>query len=524
MAMYEVGTITGAANQMKVTGVTTKWSQTALGIQEGSILVVYRSGSTDLYAIKTVNSDTQLTLSRNITTAFSGASYGIITAETASTSAFANQLASAFALWRNVVAGWSTALTGSGNITLTDPLTGAQVTVPAISGMAKASDVATLAGGNSFSGTQNIISDDSGFILGKNQDIGLVKKSGTTGKLMVGKSTRFSVVKSANDRISAADAQTEIFGVNSSGDVDILGGVVVSGDVSGGKNANFSNGGLNTRNIELSHTTPFIDFHYGNSTADYTHRIIADDAVALGFECSLRVSKNIRAQEGIKADLYVRAASRAGLIAQYDSDPSANVGDIRVAPQLTTQFATIGADANGQAGSNLWFEEQVGTNHRLVTQVKGYGAAVQYWHHRSDGQIWNSSRGDVAWAATSDRNLKHDIQSTDGLQSLKNIQEMELVTFVYNDDENERQRRGVIAQQIQEIDPCYVKTSVGTVLHPAVNDEAGNEVEPERLETIEKLVLDTNPLLMDALAAIKVLSGEIGSLKEEISVLKHGVS
>ncbi|HGV3521545.1 TPA: tail fiber domain-containing protein, partial [Klebsiella quasipneumoniae subsp. quasipneumoniae] len=100
MSMYEVGTVTGAANQAKVTGATTKWSNTALGIQQGSILVVYRSGNADLYAIKSVDSDTQITLSRNISAAFSGASYGIITSETASTSAFANQLASAFSLWR----------------------------------------------------------------------------------------------------------------------------------------------------------------------------------------------------------------------------------------------------------------------------------------------------------------------------------------------------------------------------------------------------------------------------------------
>jgi hypothetical protein len=45
MSMYEVGTVTGAANQAKVTGATTKWSQTALGVQQGSILVVYRNGA-----------------------------------------------------------------------------------------------------------------------------------------------------------------------------------------------------------------------------------------------------------------------------------------------------------------------------------------------------------------------------------------------------------------------------------------------------------------------------------------------
>ncbi|MFO5842664.1 hypothetical protein ACLBPJ_30425, partial [Klebsiella pneumoniae] len=32
MAMYEVGTVTGAASQARVTGATTKWSQVALAI------------------------------------------------------------------------------------------------------------------------------------------------------------------------------------------------------------------------------------------------------------------------------------------------------------------------------------------------------------------------------------------------------------------------------------------------------------------------------------------------------------
>ena len=129
--------------------------------------------------------------------------------------------------------------------------------------------------------------------------------------------------------------------------------------------------------------------------------------------------------------------------------------------------------------------------------------------------IWNSQRGDVAWAATSDKNLKHDIKPTDGLQSLKNINAMKLVTFIYNDDERERQRRGVIAQQLQEIDPCYVKVSKGVVNRPAIKDDEGNEIEPEHQEVIEKLVLDSNPLLMDALSAIQVLSREISELRAE---------
>ncbi|HIF6265185.1 TPA: tail fiber domain-containing protein [Raoultella ornithinolytica] len=119
----------------------------------------------------------------------------------------------------------------------------------------------------------------------------------------------------------------------------------------------------------------------------------------------------------------------------------------------------------------------------------------------------------MQWAAASDKNLKHAITPTDGEKSLANIKKMELVTFVYNDDDQERVRRGVIAQQIQQIDPNYVKTSSGCWQVPARYNEAGELLEPEHTVTREFMVLDTNPLLMDALAAIKVLSKRVEELE-----------
>ncbi|MEZ1604125.1 MULTISPECIES: tail fiber domain-containing protein [Klebsiella pneumoniae complex] len=490
MAMYEVGTVMGAASQARVTGATTKWSQEALGILPGSILVVYRSGSADLYAIKSVDSDTQITLTRNITTAFSGASYGIITSETASTSAFANQLASAFSLWRSVVEGWSTALTSTGNITMTDPITGTSVTVPAIKGMAK------IAGGNNLTGTQSLDSDDSGFILGMNGDIGLVKKSGTYGKVMVGKSSRFSVVRSDKDRISATDEQTEIFGVEANGDVKVANSLYAKGVLQ-------SDYQVRTQSIELSSSAPCIDFHHNNSTDDYTHRIITEDG-------ALAVMPGLRVRGGL--GIYGTSTSYGGpysdgMIAKLENDPpNVPVGSILPSPRFIARFNTRGSDSNvNGAQASMWFEEHVGTTHRLVLMCAGFGANVQYWQFDAGGNINSSTRGGVQFLGTSDARLKHDITPTDGQQSVDRIKALELVTFVYNDDEQNRTRRGIIAQQAQKVDPQYVKQVNTSYMRN------GEQVNDDRLQ------LDNNVIMMDTLAAVKVLIKRVDELEERLN-------
>ncbi|ASV55563.1 Phage minor tail protein [Lelliottia jeotgali] len=110
-----------------------------------------------------------------------------------------------------------------------------------------------------------------------------------------------------------------------------------------------------------------------------------------------------------------------------------------------------------------------------------------------------TTSGSIALMGTSDRNYKHDIKPYDGIQSLQNIESMDLVTFVFNDDEQERTRRGVIAQQIETIDPAYVKHTSEPF------DDEGN--------TRERIVLDSNPLLLDALCAIQVLSKRLSVLE-----------
>ena len=64
------------------------------------------------------------------------------------------------------------------------------------------------------------------------------------------------------------------------------------GDANTSYNSNSNNTYIGRGYIELNNSTPYIDFHYGNSTSDYTHRIIAQSgnlqitpSVAIGGSC-----------------------------------------------------------------------------------------------------------------------------------------------------------------------------------------------------------------------------------------------
>lgn len=294
---------------------------------------------------------------------------------------------------------------------------------------------------------------------------------------------------------------------SSNGQVTIAGngGMVVDGEVvSKGFTARTGNLTTNDGNIELYHASPYIDFHFNKSSADFTARIIQDSADQLTLDC-----RSVRTMNDFTARGIVRGCNNDAFIAWPISDPSASTGQIRIAPKFQSRFNSIGSNASGSARISMWFEEHVGTNHRGVIEVSGYNASAQYWHFRSDGAIWSSAKGDVAWAGTSDLRYKDNVVDYDGLQSLENIKAMNLIKFTYKDDDRKRERRGVAAQQVMDIDPCYVKKSEGSYI-----DANGEQV------NIEKLVLDTNPLLMDALCAIKALSAQVDELKEEIKKLK----
>lgn len=107
-------------------------------------------------------------------------------------------------------------------------------------------------------------------------------------------------------------------------------------------------------------------------------------------------------------------------------------------------------------------------------------------------------------SAISDSRLKHDITLTSVDKAWSNLESLQFYTFVYNNDELGRQRRGVVAQQAETVDELYVKTrSYG-------------------LSNIEQKELDTTPMLLDTMHVVQQLIYKISILEAELASLKSG--
>lgn len=109
---------------------------------------------------------------------------------------------------------------------------------------------------------------------------------------------------------------------------------------------------------------------------------------------------------------------------------------------------------------------------------------------------------------TSGREFKRDITPANPEEALGRIVSQDLVTFIYKDDEQERVRFGIIAEDAEKIAPQYIKHSEETV-------EVGGEV-----ITRDHPRVDVNPIVMDLMGCVQYLKREVDQLKAELSELK----
>jgi len=150
---------------------------------------------------------------------------------------------------------------------------------------------------------------------------------------------------------------------------------------------------------------------------------------------------------------------------------------------------TLWAPANG-----CGYQSSYNTQRIAQMWVTSNGAGYSRFLTNTNPQ---TPKTDVPWtlyqaSGTSDINFKKVTGDLDLNESLSNIEAMDFKTFYYLSDERKTIRRGIIAQEIEKIDPQYVHSA----------EESG------------KMTLDLNPLVLDALAAIKALTIRVKGLEK----------
>lgn len=164
-------------------------------------------------------------------------------------------------------------------------------------------------------------------------------------------------------------------------------------------------------------------------------------------------------------------------------------------------------------GGNTFFE---------CSFIQGQISGVQLYRRRKDGNAtgqiaisFPTTAGTIALQGTSGIEYKKDVVDADAKEAMDRINSQRLVNFVYKDDEQERVRFGIIAEEAELIAPQYIKHNQENVSD--ILDEEGNKVGEE---TRDRPSVDTNPIVMDLMGCVQYLNKQIEDLKAEIVALK----
>lgn len=148
----------------------------------------------------------------------------------------------------------------------------------------------------------------------------------------------------------------------------------------------------------------------------------------------------------------------------------------------------------------------------------------QFQPASNDITTWSSSGNFIFQkAASSDRDLKHDIIYTDGKESYDRVMQWLPTMFKYNG--SNIQRFGLIAQDLLKIDHEYVKLIPGGDIFAdviGVNEDGEEYVDHQIVidKADDTLALDNNVIMADLACAMVYMGGMIQSYKDESDLLR----
>lgn len=328
------------------------------------------------------------------------------------------------------------------------------------------------AGINVSVGNINVMNDNSMIILGKNSDLALLKKQGQGGTIAVGSGTSFKVQRASTATVSPSSTYEDILVIGVDKQTTLPGALAAGGNID-----NTSKGKVLTQAIELSMSTPYIDFHYNSSSADFTARLIQDR------------SNRLNAQV---ASFWV-TDGRITASASMPANPA--VGTQLTAPPIRSLMAGRGAygDVDG-AYVQMYMEEKVGTEHRLVLYADGFGR-TDAWIFRAGGTI-STGKGDVLTSG-SDVRLKEDFTEAP-TSACERIERLGVCQYRMKGES--RVRRGFIAQQAETVDTVYTYQG------------EEQDIDGEKFRVMN---VDYVAIIADLVASVQELRQELKELKGE---------
>lgn len=141
----------------------------------------------------------------------------------------------------------------------------------------------------------------------------------------------------------------------------------------------------------------------------------------------------------------------------------------------------------------------------------------------SSGGGWNDQSYIFSRAPTSDRDLKDDIQYTDGKESYDRVMQWLPTMFKYKG--KDVQRFGLIAQDLMKVDMEYIKlVPGGALLEDVIGvDENGEEYVDRTIETGIKddtLALDSNVMLADMACAMVYMGNKMDEMQKRLDAIE----
>lgn len=199
----------------------------------------------------------------------------------------------------------------------------------------------------------------------------------------------------------------------------------------------------------------------------------------------------------------VTSANNADGISGYNITVNTTLADA-IIPGMSI-YAIKPAGYPTKVGFHHWLPGGQGFGEALISIGGDNGAWSRYFLN-IEGQLYGTTQnGEFSYTrnGVSDERVKHDIKDISPEKAINAIKGLSFKSFVYNNDEKERIRRGVIAQQAEKVEPLYVKTRE----YPGI-EKGAPKVEQKELDTTPML-LDTMQVVQDLLKRIEVLETKL---------------